>query len=165
MAGYGGKNNSASTTAVVSQYCNGSRVPPENGGMGYQVPPGIADATVPNPIFNLTPAATVDEGNNWINIAWGPLSLVNPSTNVTLGSYGTAAGSSAINRVPSTAPTYASAPSTDFFGTARKNGAVDAGAVEFVAGGSGTAATPLASVTPPSGPPCPLFSLRLTGTD
>jgi len=31
---------------------------------------GIADATVPNPIFNLTPAATVDEGNNWVNISW-----------------------------------------------------------------------------------------------
>ena len=47
--------------------------------MGYQVPPGIADATVPNPIFNLTPAATVDEGNNWINISWGPLALTNPA--------------------------------------------------------------------------------------
>src|SRR5205807_541026 len=44
-------HNSASNPAVVSQYCNGSRVPPENGGMGYQVPPGISDATVPNPIF------------------------------------------------------------------------------------------------------------------
>src|SRR5204863_44767 len=82
---------------------NGSCGPPENGGLGYQVPPGIADATVPNPIFNLTPAATVDEGNNWINMSWGPLSMVNPSTNVTLGNYGTAAGSSAINHVPSTA--------------------------------------------------------------
>ena len=47
--------------------------------MGYQVPPGISDATVPNPIFNLTPAATVDEGNNWINISWGPLALTNPA--------------------------------------------------------------------------------------
>ena len=43
--------------------------------MGYQVPPGISDATVPNPIFNLTPAATVDEGNNWINMSWGPLTV------------------------------------------------------------------------------------------
>ena len=163
-SGYG-SSNTAGSPAFVSQYCNGSRVPPENGGMGYQVPPGIADATVPNPIFNLTPAATVDEGNNWINIAWGPLSLVNPSTNVTLGSYGTAAGSSAINRVPSTAPTYASAPSTDFFGTARKNGAVDAGAVEFVAGGSGTAAPTLASITPSSGAPGTLLPVTLTGTN
>src|SRR6202043_1622513 len=65
--------------AVVRQYCNGSRIPPENGGTGWQGPPGIADATVPNPIFNLTPAATVDEGNNWINMSWGPLALTNPT--------------------------------------------------------------------------------------
>ena len=69
---------SGSNPTVVSQYCNGSRVPPELGSMGYQVPPGISDATVPNPIFNLTPAATVDEGNNWINISWGPLAHDQP---------------------------------------------------------------------------------------
>ena len=72
------RTTSASNPNVVSQYCNGSRIPPEIGGLGYQVPPGISDATVPNPIFNLTPAATVDEGNNWINISWGPLALTNP---------------------------------------------------------------------------------------
>jgi len=104
---------------------------------------------VPNPIFNLTPAATVDEGNNWINMSWGPLSLVNPSTNVTLGNY-TATGSS-VNHVPSTAPTYAPAPSVDFFGNARKtNNAVDSGAVEFAAGGGGGGATLTASVAPTS---------------
>jgi len=138
-------SNTAGSPAFVSQYCNGSRVPPENGGLGYQVPPGIADATVPNPIFNLTPAATVDEGNNWINMSWGPLSLVNPSTNVTLANY-TATGSS-VNHVPSTAPTYAPAPNVDFFGNARKtNNAVDSGAVEFGAGSGGTPAA-VASVT------------------
>jgi hypothetical protein len=136
-------HNSTSNPNVVSQYCNGSRVPPENGGMGYQVPPGIADATVPNPIFNLTPAATVDEGNNWINIAWGPLAMTNPVTNVTLGNYAPTATSSVINYIPSSATTnYNEAPSLDFFGNARKtNNAVDAGAVEFGAttggGGSG----------------------------
>jgi len=142
-------HNSASNPAVVSQYCNGSRVPPQNGGMGYQVPPGIADATVPNPIFNLTPAATVDEGNNWINIAWGPLAMTNPRTNVTLGNYAPAAATSpVVNYIPSTATTnYNVAPSLDFFGNARKsNNAVDAGAVEFAAtsgggGGGGTSAT------------------------
>jgi hypothetical protein len=30
------------------------------------VRPGIADATVPNPLFNLTRAPTVDEGNNFV---------------------------------------------------------------------------------------------------
>src|SRR5256886_13077819 len=106
-AGYDASNTTGSPN-FVRLYCNGARVPPENGGLGYNVPPGIADATVPNPIFNLTPAATVDEGNNWINIAWGPLSLSNPSTVATpgttatpLGNYTTAAGSSAINKVPS----------------------------------------------------------------
>jgi hypothetical protein len=133
---------------MLSQYCNGARVPPEFGGMGYNVPPGISDATVPNPIFNLTPAATVDEGNNWINIAWGPLSLVNPTTNVALGNYSEAAGSPAINYIASAGASssfYNAAPASDFFGNPRKNGFVDAGAVEFGAGGGGAGA--LASVT------------------
>jgi hypothetical protein len=155
-SGYSGStlHNTGANPTVLSQYCNGSRVPPENGGLGYQVPPGISDATVPNPIFNLTPAATVDEGNNWINISWGPLSLSNPSlvqpagTAATpLGNYGPAAGSSAIDHVPFGATTYAAAPSTDFYGAARKvgNSAVDAGAVEFVGGGGG--GTAVLSVT------------------
>ena len=43
---------------------------------------------MPNPIFNLTPAATVDEGNNWINLSWGPLSLTNPTVAGADGNYG-----------------------------------------------------------------------------
>ncbi len=126
-------HNTSANPTVASQYCNGSRVPPENGGLGYVVPPGIADATVPNPIFNLTPAATVDEGNNWINIAWGPLALTNP-VGATLGNYNPTGTSSTINYVPTSATTYAAAPSTDFYGNSRKTAAspsVDAGAVEF----------------------------------
>jgi hypothetical protein len=81
----------------------------------------------------------VDEGNNWVNIAWGPLTLSNPSivraagTNAApLGNYGPAANSPVINFVPSSAVTYAAAPTFDFYGNARKtNNAVDAGAVEF----------------------------------
>jgi hypothetical protein len=147
-------HNSASNPAVVSQYCNGSRVPPENGGLGYQVPPGISDATVPNPIFNLTPAATVDEGNNWINIAWGPLAMTNPATNVALGNYAPASATSpVVNYIPNTATTnYNEAPSLDFFGNARKiNNSVDAGAVEFAAttggGGGGQGTLSLTSAT------------------
>jgi hypothetical protein len=126
-----------SNLALVSQYCNGSRVPPEFGGTGYQVPPGISDATVPNPVFDLTPAATVDEGNNWINLSWGPLAETNPVTNALLGNYGLTAGSTAIGYITNgnSATTYAAAPTLDFFGTARKaNNAVDVGAVEFQAG-------------------------------
>ena len=127
----------ASNPTVVSQYCNGSRIPPEFGSMGYQVPPGISDATVPNPIFNLTPAATVDEGNNWINISWGPLSLTNPVTGATLGNYALAAGSPAIDYIPRRAPPSptAAGASTDFFGNPRtgrlRSRSVDVGAVEF----------------------------------
>jgi hypothetical protein len=138
-------NNSASNPTVLSQYCNGSRTPPEFKSLGYQVPPGISDATVPNPIFNLTPAATVDEGNNWINISWGPLAETNPVTGTTLGNYAPAAGSPVINYIPSSATAnFAEAPSLDFFNNPRKtNNAVDAGAVEF---GSGPA-TAAANVT------------------
>src|SRR5207302_1130628 len=138
--GYAGLNNSQSNPSVVSQYCDGSRVPPEFKSGGYQVPPGISDATVPNPVFNLTPAATVDEGNNWINISWGPLAMTNPMTGAVLGNYAPAGGSPVINYVPSSSPTYTPAPNLDFFGNARKtNNAVDAGAVEFAAttGGGG----------------------------
>jgi hypothetical protein len=155
-SGYSGAtlHNSGSNPTVLSQYCNGSRVPPENGGLGYYVPAGISDATVPNPIFSLTPAATVDEGNNWVNIAWGPLTLSNPSivraagTNAApLGNYGPAAGSPVINFVPSSAVTYAAAPNLDFYGNARKaNSAVDAGAVEF----GGAAPTAALAVSPTS---------------
>jgi hypothetical protein len=131
---YPGANNTNSNPTVLSQYCNGSRIPPELGSAGYQVPPGISDATVPNPIFNLTPAATVDEGNNWINMSWGPLALTHPLNGTVLGNYGIAAGSPAISYIPNTATTnYNEAPSLDFFNNPRKtNNAVDAGAVEFL---------------------------------
>ena len=142
-AGYTGNgnpnHNSNSNPTVVSQYCNGSRIPPELGSAGYQVPAGISDATVPNPIFNLTPAATVDEGNNWINLSWGPLSLISPA-GTTLGNYSPAAGSPAIDYIPSSAgDPYTLAPLTDFFGNTRKAGgnAVDVGAVEVGASGNG----------------------------
>jgi Abnormal spindle-like microcephaly-assoc'd, ASPM-SPD-2-Hydin len=151
-AGYGGGVNSAANPAVTSQYCNGSRVPPEATctsatGLpvpcGWQVPPGIADATVPNPQFNLTPTATVDEGNNWINISWGPLAETSPA-NVTLGNYTPTAGSPTTNYItPGAGLAYTLAPNLDFFNNARKPGPVDAGAVEFAA----AAATAVLSVT------------------
>jgi hypothetical protein len=134
--GAGFRVNSASNPAVASEYCNGSRTPPELKSSGWQVPPGISDATVPNPVFNLSPAATIDEGNNWINLSWGPLAMTNPVTNAVLGNYGLTIGSPAINYITATnsSTTYAAAPSLDFFGTARKsNNAVDVGAVEFAA--------------------------------
>ena len=169
IAGYPGggtgfRANTASNPRVVRQYCDGSRIPPEFGGTGFQVPPGIADATVPNPIFSLLPNATVDEGNNWINISWGPLTETNPVNGSLLGYYALAAGSPAINYINpvNSTVTYAVAPGTDFFGNSRKtNLQVDAGAVEFVA----TPAPTLASISPNSGARGSSVSVTLTGTN
>jgi hypothetical protein len=161
---YGGTGDSASNPNVVSQYCNGSRIPPEYvlacpvgtgcSAAGYSVPPGISDASVPNPIFNLTPAATVDEGNNWINIAWGPLALTNPTVTGTDGNYGGGAPlgnyapqtGSPVANVGTAAASGVSAPTTDFFGNPRPQGSGwDLGAVEL----AGTI-TASASVSPTS---------------
>jgi len=89
-SGYPGNSSTAPTFAA--RYCNGSRVPPEFGGAaGWQVPPGTIETNGrPHPVFSLTPSATVDEGNNWINLRWGPLSSTNPITGARLGNYGPA---------------------------------------------------------------------------
>jgi hypothetical protein len=177
--GYPSTNLNSNPT-VVSQYCNGSRTPPELGSAGYQVPPGISDATVPNPIFNLTPAATVDEGNNWVNISWGPLAMTNPVTGATLGNYALASSSPAIDYVPhcispSTAANcggsaninaaYTAAPTTDFFGNPRPDitgTKLDVGAVEF----NGNVAPPtLTAINPISGARATTVAVTLTGTN
>jgi hypothetical protein len=137
-----GTNDQNSNPNVVTQYCNGSRIIPEAGtaGAGWQVPPGISDATVPNPIFNLSPNATVDEGNNWVNISWGPLTMSNPvtatsTTSTALGNYSITPGSPAVNN-----GTASGAPTSDFFGNSRPQGAgFDIGAVELAAPPSATA--------------------------
>ncbi len=161
-SGYNATYNSGADPTVIAQYCNGSRVPPECsvadgcGGLnGFGVPPGIADSVVPNPVFSLTPSATVDEGNNWINVSWGPLSLTNPSLTggaygnygggLPLGNYGLQGTSPAINYIPCSsisagscvvAPTGGlpsiTLPRLDFYGNNRpdSNRSVDVGAVE-----------------------------------
>ena len=135
-------HNTASNPNFASQYCDGSRTPPEFGASGWAVPAGISDATVPNPIFNLQPVATVDEGNNWINMRWGPLSLLNPVTNTQLGNYAPTPGSTIIDFIPITSvgtrvaeSNTSLVPRTDFFGNARPetgttDGQIDPGAVE-----------------------------------
>jgi hypothetical protein len=130
---YPGSHNLATNPSFVSQYCDGSRTPPEFGASGWAVPPGIADATVPNPIFNLTPVATVDEGNNWINMRWGPLSLLNPVTNTVLGNYSLSA---ALDNVLTTEQNFSLVPKLDFFGNPRPepgttDNRFDSGAIEF----------------------------------
>ena len=126
--------------SVIRQYCNGSRLPPEGGGLfsGFNAPPGRSETTGLYPVFALnqiTPAATVDEGNNWINLGYGPLSLANAATapgtglpQAPLGDYSISTGSPAINAASSTG-----APNHDFFGRTRpQGGGFDIGAVEFV---------------------------------
>ncbi len=132
-----GSNNFTTNPSFVSQYCNGSRTPPEFKTSTFNVPPGISDATVPNPIFNLTPAATVDEGNNWINMTWGPLSLVNPVTNAVLANYTPSLGSPVIQKIPTSESAYANNALVlqyDFFGNGRpasnSTNHLDIGAVE-----------------------------------
>jgi hypothetical protein len=169
---YSGRNNLGSNPFFMSQYCNGSRVPPENGGLGYQVPPGIADAVVPNPVFTLTPAATVDEGNNWINISWGPLSLNNPVTGTQLGNYALAPFSTAIDYVPTAGeglPAGFSVPATDFFGNPRPDPvnttSFDVGAVEYQHNRSVAGPPTLTSVTPNVGERGQTVAVTLTGTN
>ncbi len=99
---------------------------------------------MPNPIFNLTPTATVDEGNNWVNISWGPLAETNPVSGVTLGNYALATGSPAIDYIPTNASSYGAAPTTDYFGNPRpdvRNSPIDIGAVEFQGGGGAAVAS------------------------
>jgi hypothetical protein len=143
---YAGQNNIGNDPQLISQYCNGSRVPPEAGGNGIQVPPGIADTVLPNPLFSLQPSATPDEGNNWINMQYGPLSLFNEALaagstgyNVPLGNYAFQSQTSP----PYGHATTQGAPAYDFFGnprTPRANGYIDIGAVEFNAGLAGALA-------------------------
>ena len=194
-ADYPGGNNLGLNPNVVHQYCNGSRVPAEiapqlctgpNGnanapgciqpgtvGLQMTVPPGVPDTTPP-PLaaFTLTPAATVDEGSNWINMFYGPLSLSNPTAYTASGivlpplaNYAPASGSPAINYIPTGASDH---PSRDFFGNPRPDPSdtthFDIGAVE-VQGTGGTAGTPvLTSIAPASGVRGASVAVTLTGT-
>jgi hypothetical protein len=166
--GYAG-NNKTTAPAFVSQYCNGSRVPPEctvtdgcAGPKGFGVPPGIADALTPNPVFSFTPSATVDEGNNWINVSWGPLALTNPAQpgpalpGTASGNYGGGPALANYNfqaafpadEIPAGQPH----PATDFYGNLRPEpnegnpARFDPGAIEF----GSTVGTASFSVSPSS---------------
>jgi hypothetical protein len=164
--GYPSANNLApSALGFVSQYCNGSRVPPEFASGGYQVPPGTNEGTVPVPVFNLTPGATVDEGNNWVNIKWGPLAITSPMapSGSALGNYALAVGSPAIDVIP----VAQSHPSTDFFGHPRPDAgnptAFSVGAVEFQ--GANVGQPTLTSIDPNTGGRNSSMPVTLTGSN
>ncbi len=116
-AGYPGPGNRTSDPRLADAYCNGSRVVPELG-------------TVLNPpgVLNLQVSATVDEGNNYVNLRYGPLYTVNPTTQASFGDYHlSATTSSAYNTGTAT-----HAPNHDFDAQPRPmGGAYDIGADEF----------------------------------
>ena len=128
------------SSPLVGQYCNGSRVPPENGGHGYQAPAGRSETTGLSPVFvfnNIQVAATVDEGNNWINLGYGPLTLfntagqdmVNSLDGITLGAYSSRSVAEVLNGGLNSV-----APNHDYFGTPRPRSSgnpADIGAVEL----------------------------------
>jgi len=144
----GNGNVIGANPAVVAQYCNGSRLPPEGGGNagGYKAPPGRSETTGLYPVFALNQtqvAATVDEGNNWLNLVYGPLSLSNAASYTAagvvlppLGDYNLQAGSPAINAGLNTfgIPGITNlVPDHDFFGNPRPRSTAnraDIGAVE-----------------------------------
>jgi hypothetical protein len=166
ITGYTGHNNIAPTAlGLVSQYCNGSRVPPEYASGGYQVPPGTNEGTVPVPVFSLLPGATVDEGNNWVNIKWGPLAMTSPMApnGEPLGDYAPAIGSPAIDSIPVNQPH----PSTDFFGNPRpspsNHNRFDAGAIEVQ--GPAVPLPTLTSISPNSGQRGIVLPVTLSGTN
>jgi len=168
LGGYGGAaahNQAPASAGFVSQYCNGSRVPPEisptlcappasgsspvpgctyPGAVGITVPPNVPDINPFYASFTLTPAATVDEGNNAISMFYGPLTTVNATIQkgaagygVPLGNYSPTATSPAVNAIP----TSVVHPAFDFYGNPRPDSAnatnFDIGAVEIPAN-SGT---------------------------
>ena len=125
-AGYAGSGNRSTNPQLANQYCNGSRVVPEL--------PGVIN---PPSVKNLQAAATVDEGNNYVNLRYGPLYVENPVNSTTFGDYhiaGTA--SSAYNAGTGDR----AVPNHDFDAQARPlAGLYDIGADEFGVG-AGTGA-------------------------
>ena len=141
-------SNRSGNPNVVSQYCNGSRVPPEN---GTAIPSAIRCRRV-SPTRRFPTRFQPDSGRDGgrrqqldQHDVWSPEprksdaragshGTANGTAN---GNYGlTSASTSAINAISSTGPSalnYGIAPSLDLLGTDRKaNKSVDIGAVEFV---------------------------------
>jgi hypothetical protein len=117
--------NRATDPQLSHQYCNGSRVPPQTAG----------DLMTPQEPFTIRPVGTEDEGGNWVNLRFGPLSLFDSSITKgntgygkPIGDYTIGGSSSAINNALASI-----APNLDYFGTKRpQGGAYDIGAVEYV---------------------------------
>jgi hypothetical protein len=141
-------NNTAGDPQLLRPYCNGSRVPPQTAG----------DLMTPQTAFTIQPVGAEDEGGNWVNLRFGPLSLFDsaqvaaPGTpQQAIGDYHIQTGSSAWNAVPCNVAS-SLAPSYDFDGNPRPYPACpsrtstatdyDMGAFELQSTG-----TPIAAVT------------------
>ncbi|HEY8973155.1 MAG TPA: choice-of-anchor D domain-containing protein, partial [Burkholderiaceae bacterium] len=86
-------NQTPTATPLVAPFCNGARMPPEHctdGGVdngspsckGYNAPAGASETTGLTQVFvfnGIQPTATVDEGHNWLNLSYGPLTLSKPN--------------------------------------------------------------------------------------
>ena len=155
-------NQTPSSTPLVAPYCNGARMPPEHctdGGVdngspsckGYNAPAGASETTGLTQAFvfnGIQPTATVDEGHNWLNLTYGPLTLSRPNVSAgtpgevmlvsgasglgtTVGAYSITRGSAAVG-TGSVGNGLPGAVSTDFFGNPRtinNSAKLDIGAV------------------------------------
>jgi uncharacterized repeat protein (TIGR01451 family) len=114
--GYTGAGLSSSDPLLADAYCNGARATPEY--------PAVIN---PPTKMNLQVAATADEGNNYVNLRYGPLYLTKPAATKTFGDYHIASLSPAIDK-----GTTLAGVTHDFDGDARPQGpAYDIGADEF----------------------------------
>jgi hypothetical protein len=159
-----GTNIVGGPSPVIDRFCNGARMPPEICSLsginqnspackGYNAPPGASETTGVGTVFVLNgikPTATVDEGHNWLNLSYGPLTLnrsavqsgspnrpelmiASAGTGTPGGAYSILGTSPAVNR-GTNASVNGVAPAVDFFGNPRPraNGnPVDIGAVEY----------------------------------
>jgi hypothetical protein len=143
---------------VNEQICNGARVPPEYCGVldvtggqngaasckGFNAPPGASESTSTSALFvfnGIQPTATVDEGHNWLNLVYGPLTLARPKVSTpTKGEMMLTAASTGLDNGAYSIPISSaavgggvaqSANNHDFFGNSRPtSGSVAIGAVE-----------------------------------
>ncbi len=182
-------NVAPSKTPVIGQYCNGARVPPEqcatnqganDPGMckGYFTPAGQSETVGVAPVFvfnGIQASATVDEGNNWINMTYGPLSLGRPpvsaagstasaeptvgsaAVGIAQGAYSIASDSAAVGAGSAAAP---GTPNHDFYGQTRSTSGVSIGAVELA-----VPAPTLTAISPNAGAQGTSVAVTLTGTN
>jgi hypothetical protein len=108
---------------LTSVYCNGGRADP-----------GIPDSTPPNPAFAFQVAGTEDEGGNWVDVRYGPLSLSDPSKYTVPGVLATPLSNLRIvDGAAKDTGNNVGAPHLDFFDTVRpQNHVVDIGAHELI---------------------------------